>query len=352
MQRIVAVAALGGLDAGRAAGVALAGGDGLPGGREPFAGRAEGALGETRAAGVAVVHEDGGEQRIRVQRDRHSADVPAVAGREQRQHADGGVLGGVQGAAEDLRVDPGRVELVLGDRPPHRARAQRPRREVELSLAQDLAGDEAPAQEGDHLVGDLDGAVAQTPVAPGDLDVGLQDRDRRRVAGDRRVGGGGLFHQRDGVLQVEGADEIGAPLVEVDGALVDAGVGGTGVHRAQQPPRAGLDDLDRTSALPADVPQVGGPLPACPVPGPGPPAEQLGRLQLGQQFLAGGAEELQVLLRQGQLGRRRAQMGGEYVGVVGIEDGRLDGLVEQRLGVVDEEGVQRVVPGDQHRQGP
>lgn len=89
------------------------------------------------------------------------ADVPAVARGEEREQTDGRVLGGVQGAAEDLRVDPGRVELVLGDRPPHRAGAQRTRREVELGLAQYLAGEDTAAQIGDDLVGDLDGAVAE-----------------------------------------------------------------------------------------------------------------------------------------------------------------------------------------------
>ena len=132
-------------------------------------GGVEGALGEARAAGVAVVDEDRGQQGVRVQRDGDAADVPAVAGGEQRQHADGGVLGGVQGAAEDLRVDPGGVELVLGDRPPHGAGAQRAGRQVELGLAQHLAGDQPAAQEGDDLVGDLDGAEAQPAVAPGDL---------------------------------------------------------------------------------------------------------------------------------------------------------------------------------------
>src|SRR5690606_24289026 len=125
VQGIVAVAALGGLDAGRAPGVAFAGRDGLPGGRQPGAGGVEGPLGEAGAARVTVVDEDGGQQRVRVERHRDTADVPAVARREQRQHADRGVLRRVQGAAEDLRVDPGPVQLVLGDRPPHGAGAQR-----------------------------------------------------------------------------------------------------------------------------------------------------------------------------------------------------------------------------------
>lgn len=43
-------------------------------------------------------------------------------------------------------------------------------------------------------------------------------------------------------------------------------------------------------------------------------------------------------------------MWGEDVRVVGVEDGGFDRLVEQGLGVVDEEGVQRVVAGDEDGQ--
>ena len=47
-----------------------------------------------------------------------------------------------------------------------------------------------------------------------------------------------------GVLQVEGADEIGEALMQMDGALVDTRVGGARVDRAEQSARTGLDDLD------------------------------------------------------------------------------------------------------------
>lgn len=43
-------------------------------------------------------------------------------------------------------------------------------------------------------------------------------------------------------------------------------------------------------------------------------------------------------------------MGGQDVRVVGVEDRGLHRLVEQGLGVMDEEGVQRVVAGDQDGQ--
>ncbi len=248
----------------------------------------EGAFREARAARVAVVDEDRGQQGVGVQRDRDASDVPAVAGGEQRQHADRRVLGRVEGAAEDLRVDPGPVQLVLGDRPPHGAGAQRTGREVEFRLAEHFAGDDPPPKEGDDLVGDLDGAEAEASVAPGDLGVRLQDGDGRRVPGHRRPGRAGLLDQGDGVLQVEGADDVGAALVQMDRALVDAGVRRARVDRAQQPARPRLDDLDGAAALTADVGEVGGPLAAGPVPGPRPPAQQLRGLQLRQQLLGGG----------------------------------------------------------------
>ena len=59
------------------------------------------------AAGVAVVDEDRRAAGVGVQRGRHAADVPAVAGREQRQQPDRGVLGGVQRARHPRDVHPG-----------------------------------------------------------------------------------------------------------------------------------------------------------------------------------------------------------------------------------------------------
>ena len=55
-------------------------------------------LGDAGAAGVAVVDDDGGQAGVGLERGGHAADVPAVADGEQRQHADGGVLDGVQRA--------------------------------------------------------------------------------------------------------------------------------------------------------------------------------------------------------------------------------------------------------------
>ena len=49
-----------------------------------------------------------------------------------------------------------------------------------------------------------------------------------------------------------------------------------------------------------------------------------------------------------QLVRRRSEVGPEHVGVVGVEDGRLHGSPEQRLRMVHEECVERLVAGHQH----
>ncbi len=71
-------------------------------------------LGDPRAARIAVVHEDRRLAGLRMQRHRDAADVPAVADREQRQHADQPVFGGVH-RADELR----RCRC----RPPRRPRA-------------------------------------------------------------------------------------------------------------------------------------------------------------------------------------------------------------------------------------
>ena len=76
------------------------------------------ALGEAGAAGVAVVDEDREPAGVRVQGGGDAADVPAVAGREQRQQPDRAVLGGVRGAGQVAAGEPRLGERVVGHRPP------------------------------------------------------------------------------------------------------------------------------------------------------------------------------------------------------------------------------------------
>ena len=67
----------------------------------------EGDARDADAAGVAVVDEDRRPAGLRVGVGREAADVPAVAHREQRQHRDLRVLGGVQRAEQQLRREAG-----------------------------------------------------------------------------------------------------------------------------------------------------------------------------------------------------------------------------------------------------
>lgn len=63
-----------------------------------------------------------------------------------------------------------------------------------------------------------------------------------------------------------------------------------------------------------------------------------------------GPEEREIGFGEREFGGGRAQVRGEHVRVVGVQDGGFDRLVEERLGVVDEVGVQRVVAGHEHRE--
>ncbi|TML25620.1 MAG: hypothetical protein E6G35_11950, partial [Actinobacteria bacterium] len=168
-QRVVAVAALGRLDAGRAAGLARARRDRLAGGPQPVPGSVVRALGEPGPAGVAVVHEDGGRVGVRVHRGGQAADVPPVAGGHQGQQTDRGVLGGVQGTGYDRPVHPGRRERARRDGPPDGGRTQLARRQVQRPGIQDLAGPDPPALVADHLTGHLDGAEEQPDRAGVDV---------------------------------------------------------------------------------------------------------------------------------------------------------------------------------------
>src|SRR5215210_1537975 len=91
-QRLVPVAALGGLDAGRAPLFAGATGEDAKSVAGDLLERVVAALGDTNAPRVAVVDEDGRQSRLAVHGDGESPDVPPVAHREQRQDADERVL--------------------------------------------------------------------------------------------------------------------------------------------------------------------------------------------------------------------------------------------------------------------
>ena len=170
VERVVAVAALGRLHARRAARRRTRRPRSPRGWRvSQSRRRVEAALGEARAARVAVVDEDGQRAGVGVQGGRDAADVPAVAGREQRQQPDRGVLGGVRRAGQVGRVEPGGLERrrrAASTTPPWCAACAR--RQVERLLAEHLARAGAGARRNEttwwvtsHL------AEAQPAPAPG-----------------------------------------------------------------------------------------------------------------------------------------------------------------------------------------
>src|SRR5260370_35328629 len=109
-ERLIAITACGGLDAGWAACLALTAANGLRGGAEPFRRRLVAPFSKTRTSVMPVVHENGQLTGRGVDIGGYPANVPTVAGGEQRQQPDRGVLGGVwgpgQGGAQSGQAPP------------------------------------------------------------------------------------------------------------------------------------------------------------------------------------------------------------------------------------------------------
>ena len=181
-------------------------------------------------------------------------------------------------------------------------------------------------------------------LALGD-DAHARARPGPRAVADRRL----LPHEGDVVGQL--LDHVDAPLVDVDRALVDGGVGGRAVDRADDDARVGLHHRHLGRPVAAQGGQVLGPPGQVDVPEParGPTPQCAPTLQLAQQGVVGQAEQGQVRGPQGRLGGGGAQVGCEHVGVGRVEDRGLGGG-EDRLGVVHQVGVQRVVGGDEDGQ--
>ncbi len=199
----------------------------------------------------------------------------------------------------------------------------------------------------DDLVGHLDGAEDQVDALVRRRPQRVHDHDVGELAGGRRVVGLLGVQQRDAVLEVEGVDDPALALVQVHRARVRLGVRGAAVHGAEQPAGTGLDEPYRRPARAAQVdlrPVAGGPEPAA-----RPRAQHAAAHEVGQHeaHLVRLAEELEVGLRQRQLGGRAAEVRPEDVRVARVQHGRLHRPPEQRLGVVHEVGVQRVVARDQ-----
>ena len=206
----------------------------------------------------------------------------------------------------------------------------------------------AAQQVGDDLVGHVDLAEREPARAPAPVRPARR-RSRCRWSRGRwwssRVG---AADHRDVLVEVERLDEPGLAAVHVDRAGVGGGVRAAGVDGADHPAGLGLDQRDRRAAGRADVGEVAGPAPVGPEPAARAAPQQPGAGQLVDDVAGGRAEEGQVGLGERDLGGGGAQVRAEDVGVGRVEDGGLDRLAEQRLGVGDEVGVERVVAGDQH----
>src|SRR5919198_5393368 len=96
VERLVEIAALRALDAGRAAPFAGAAGEQLHRVLDPALECGEAAFGDADAARVAVVDEDRRPPGLEVEVRREAADVPAVAHPPPRQERDQRMLGRVQ----------------------------------------------------------------------------------------------------------------------------------------------------------------------------------------------------------------------------------------------------------------
>ena len=91
---------------------------------------------------------------------RQAADVPAVAHRDQRQHRDLRVLGGVQRAEQRVQRA-GTADLLVAELVPERLRDEVLLGQVERVEVDHLVVGEALALVGDHLLGDRHDAEAQ-----------------------------------------------------------------------------------------------------------------------------------------------------------------------------------------------
>jgi hypothetical protein len=105
-------------------------------------GRLVAELGHAGATRHRVVDDHRGQAGVGVARGGQAAHVPAVADGEERQHADGGVLDGVQRAGKTGGIEPDRRahQRLQGQRPPHRAGAQDGLGQVERLRRHERAG--------------------------------------------------------------------------------------------------------------------------------------------------------------------------------------------------------------------
>lgn len=94
---------------------------------------------EAGAAGMPVIDEDRDPTGIGVKTGGDAAHIPPIAGSEEREEADGGVLGGVRRTRDVLERQPGLGKLLVRHRPPDRARPKPAWRKLEWYFPKHLA---------------------------------------------------------------------------------------------------------------------------------------------------------------------------------------------------------------------
>ena len=315
---------------------------------------------------MSVVDEDRRAAGLRVGVGRQAADVPAVAHGDQREHGDLPVLERVQRTEQhtgsELRADrtqrPALIEVEPGsDQPvelvPERPRAELGRRQVERLEVDHRLILQAPALVAehrlrvDHLPIGQRHAAGCAPVLH-QLDVGhdLAFGLRVVVAVER------LEHGPPGA-EIKVPDQVGAPEVQVDRALVDGGVRTLSFDAAQDLAGPRVQQHEAVGRGAAQRDSGGGVVvePLWHEPGRS-FAQQARDRQFAGDRLDVLAEELAIDARDRRLVRGAQDVAGVDLGVERVEDRRLDRPSEKVLRMAAEELVKRVLACDVDRQPP
>ena len=237
-------------------------------------------------------------------------------------------------------------------RPPHRMRAQRLRRQIQRPLTQHHARAVLPHDVPRHLGRHLNSPVKHPAPAgqPTRLLSGhhanLRHRPRLRGVIHRRGG-----HQRHPLGQIQLQHRKRLTLMHIHRTRETLPGRSRIIHCAQQHARRLIHQPHLRATRPANIRQRRRRLRLCPKPPRGPRTQIL---RLGQlaRHLNGPLAKPQpaVVLGQRLLSSCRQQMPRHYIRVLRVNHAGLNRGVKHMLRVMHHKRVQRVVPGDQHRQ--
>ena len=180
-------------------------------------------------------------------------------------------------------------------------------------------------------------------VAPPGGALGLQHLNLRHVPGGGVVVRVGAAHHHAVIVLVQGLDHVALALVHVHSPGVRLVVRLRRVHGPQQGAGVGVDNARRPAAVGPQVHHGRRPLRVGPEPAGGTFAQVAPGHELVQELLRSSAEQFQLGDPERQFGGRGAEMRTQHVGIGGIEDGGFHRNVEDRLGMIHEVGVQRII---------